>query len=310
MSQKVKRHEPTPEFRARLEREVIQGLTEARRWPRHEPSRGWQRLRMAAAVLLAVVAGATASMVAAQVQDARERTVLLAAEESELKLASARVELALARFRETRQKADVGIVGRDALAAAEAELRSMEANLERSRLNMQEIDATARAPRNDLAAPLIDGRDFMRARLDLELAAAQHNLTAAENALAVVQQGYALGFTPRLAVLESQMAVARARSSLESLLGKLDIRQRFLEAELSPADAAHQEQQLDLLRQIEVAERLQELAGERLSLLRQMRDVGQVEQVDVLRLELEVAEQDAEIQRIRRSLDLLDSQRQ
>lgn len=306
MSRIVEAHEPTPEFRDHLEWEIVRHLRINRRRSLRPSGESWRRLRTAAAIFLSLVTGATATMLSAQVQDARERDALLAAERSELQLARARVDLELNRVREIRQKADVGIVGREALAAAEAELRAMEAKLDRILLNVEEIRATARAPRDDLAAPVVGGRDFMRARLNLDLARAQQGLTAAERTFAEVRQRHSVGATPRLALLDAEVEVARAKADLESLIGKLELRQELLKNNLSATEAARREQEVEQVRQLEVAEHVHRIAEERLALLREMSDVGQVEQIDVLRLQLEVAEQAAEIQRIRRSLEVPD----
>lgn len=303
-------HVPTEEFRSHLEWEVVRALRSDGHRVQPSARRGLRRLRTAAVIVLSVAAGATASMVSAQVQDGRERAVLLANEQSELHLARARLELSRAALADTQRKAELGIVGRDALTYAESELYAMEARLNRSLLNVEEIRATARAPRNDLSAPVVNGRDFMQERLDLELRATQQRLNAAEHALADARRKHAVGAMMRLPVLEAEAHVAGVRAELKLLDGRRELRELFLRNAITPADAANRERRLELLGQLAVAERAHEIAAERLTLLQQMRVTGEVEQVDVLRIELDLAERAAEIQRIQRSLDAITGSRE
>ena len=50
----------------------------------------------------------------------------------------------------------------------------------RARYNIEEITATSQPPRDELSAPLVGGRDFVKDRIMLDLAAAQERLTTAE----------------------------------------------------------------------------------------------------------------------------------
>jgi outer membrane protein TolC len=233
----------------------------------------------------------------------------LAAEQSDLQLANLRVDLARTQYEEARRKADVGVIKREDLADAAADLQAMESNVARIRLNVEEIRETAKPPRDDLSAPLVGSRDFVKARLELELAAAQKRLTAAEAIAAESGRGFDAGVVPRLVLLDARAQLARSKAEMGVLAGKLDLRAQFLQHKLEPADVARRSQRLELVQNLDVAQHLHELAEERLIKVRQMWNVGAAEKVDVLRAELEASEQNADIQRIQRNLELLDRAR-
>jgi hypothetical protein len=310
MNDKIGRHEPTPQFRAHLEWEMERTL---RRGPKRDAvtrTTRWDRLRRAAVILLAAAVGALGSVVSAQVQLSGERGVLIAAEESHLALAVRRVEIAGEIAADTRQKFNVGVVARDVLIAAEAELQAMESAAARIRLNIDEIQATGRPPRDDLSAPLVGRRDFVTERLDLELAVAQRQLAATESATAEVEVSHSVGRVTDLPLLDARTRLAQSTAALELTIGKIDLRQRFLRQNLQPAEVTRQLQRLDLLYDLRSMEMLHELAEARLAFIRQRRDVGQADQVDLLRAELEAAERGVELEQIRRTLQLVEGSNQ
>ena len=231
----------------------------------------------------------------------------MAAEQSELRLARLRVELARKEFETTRRKVAVGAAGRETLAASAAELQEMESNLARIQLNLNEIRATAQAPRNDLAAPVVGQNDFVRERM--ELAAAQKQVVAAEANAKEAKLRSAAGVASRLVTLEALAASAQQKAEMEMLMGKLQLREEYLQQKLTASQAARREQSLELQKELRVAQGLREVAQARLAKVQQMWKAGTVEQVDLLRAQLEASERNADAERLRQSLQQLESAR-
>jgi hypothetical protein len=229
---------------------------------------------------------------------------LLAAQEVALELATRRQQLASANEAQVRRRFSVGIVGPEAVAAAVAELESMRTNLDRIRLNIEEIRATSKPQRDDLAAPLVNGRDFVKERLEVELMKAQRDLTVVESALEeAARRNRVTGSNP-VQLLEVQAELVRARGYLEILVGKLRLRQSFFSDRLSAEDLARSVQRLEATQEIAIAERTLAAAQARLAQVREMRRVGTVDQVELLRAELAVAEGAARMEELRRSLNV------
>lgn len=311
------RHVPTPEFRARLERQIVSFMQEIdaplagsrgigrRENARREEGRrpGWHRLRMAAVITLALGAGALGAVASAQVQESQQRALLLDAARSELELASMRLELARAKYATVRERFEVGVLDREALFAAQADLLRMEAQLRRSRLNLDEIRLAAAPPRDDLAAPLIGERDFVRERLQLELRDAQARLTEVEKALAETQRRERLGVGSELVVLEAQAEMMRARTELARLAGTIELRQRFLRESLAPGDVTREAQRLELIAAVEVAKELQRVARARYESVTERHRLGQADDLEVLRAQLAVRERDLELRLLLKQLE-------
>ena len=236
---------------------------------------------------------------------AKQREMLTAVSRAEEQLAMTRLNLAKTEYDAARRKFDVGLIPPASLAAAEADVRAMESNLARIRLNQEEIQATAAPPRDELTAPLAGSRDFVSERMQIDLVAAQQRLSSLEAALAGAQRRFDVGTAPALSVLEAQTEVARAKGQLQLLAGRLDLRREFLKQRLPPADVELRAQRMDLTQQMQVAREQQNLAQQRLEELRRRLDIGRADQLDVKRAELEVLEQRAELQALQRRLEEL-----
>lgn len=303
MSSMIGRHEPSPEFRARLERRLIEAARSGRRpgpW-----ALVWPRYRTAALVIVALGTGLLAGVASAQVGESRQREQLLAGAQAELRLATMRLELARTQHNTVRQRFEAGVVSREELAAAEMELTLMEAALGRSRLNVEEIQASAAPPRDDLAAPMVRGRDFVRERLLLAMGAAQKALSTAERHAEEIERRHRLGIVQRMPLLEAQSDAVQAHSELELLAGKLEVRRQFLQRELQPGDVPRRVRRLELQQALQVTQQRYALAGERLGRLRELRELGVVGPAEVLRAELSLSETELELQRIRQQMDRL-----
>jgi hypothetical protein len=213
-------HQPTPEFRDFLEGEVVR---EYRR------NRSFARLRFAAILLGTLAAGTTAGLASAQIRENAQRDSLLQSAQSDLSLVALRLELARARLADVESKFKSGMVGQAAVRAADSELRQMEAQAARARLNVDEIKASSIPPRDDFNAPLVGTRDFVTERLQLDLFSAQQRLTAAEQAQAEAEPRFRVGAVSELTLQEAGLEVTRARAALGILAERRKLRQEFLD---------------------------------------------------------------------------------
>jgi len=148
-------HTPTADFRDRLERTLLHTyrLEQEINHRARAKRTGWARL--AAVIVVSVAIGATAGIASGQIRDAARRDSLLDAAKADATLAGVRLNLARERLADTKRRFDVGASDATTLANADAELREMEAQVMRTRYNIEEITATAQAPRDDLNSPLI-----------------------------------------------------------------------------------------------------------------------------------------------------------
>jgi outer membrane protein TolC len=286
-------HQPTPEFRDYLEGEIV------REYRRH---RSYARLRVAAILLATLAAGTTAGLASAQIRQGAQRDSLLETAQSDLALAALRLELARARLAEVQNQFKVGALGPASLTAAESELRQMEAQAARVKLNIDEIRASAMPPRDDLNAPLVGTRDFVTDRMNLDLFTAQQRMTAAEQALAQAEDRWRVGSVPEMTVQDARLELTKARAALGSLAERRKLRTEFLEQGTDVEELNRRFQQAQARFDAMVVQEAVKVMLERVKLLRERRAVGEASELDVLRAEIELKEREAELLLLARQL--------
>jgi outer membrane protein TolC len=297
-------HEPTAEFRAHLEWQVESALRRETRLSQPVGGR-LPRLRAAVMVVAAFAFGGIAVGAGGQLKEVRQRDVLIEAARSEESILRVRLDLARAEYDQARRRFEVGIAGRETLSAAEREVSGMETALKRVLIDMDEIQATSAAPRNELQAPLVGRRDFVRERLALDLDTAQHALIAAEQALEEATKRVKAGLVPTAAQLQAEYEVLRARLALQLVQARLEQRQRFMAGLISADEVSRGMQRTESTVQQERVRRELEIARARVEDVRRLVGTGVATPIDLKRAELDVLEREAELQRIRQESEML-----
>jgi hypothetical protein len=308
MNPPIGAHEPEPGFRAHLEWQIESAL---RRETRFAAPAGSVMPRLRAALMLAaaLAAGGIAVIAAEQVQDGRQRNALIESARSEEALVRLRLDLARADYQDARRRFEIGTAGRETLQAAERQVRAMETELKRIQLDIEEIQATSAAPRNELHAPIVGQRDFVRDRLRLDLELAQHAMVAAERDLSQAKERIRIGVAPRAAQLQAEAELAQARTRTQLLRATLELRQRSLKGEIGADGLAAAARRMELTLQLERAQREREIARARIEEARRLVETGLATQLELKRAEVDLLERDVEIQRLRRELETLPAVR-
>jgi hypothetical protein len=293
--------EPTPEFRARLEWQIETALRRETRFS--EPiARPVPRARMALALAAALVIGVGVGWIPGYAQESHERSQLIENVQSEASLIRLRLALVQKELEQVRRRVDVGAAGPEALSASEDQVRTLETALQRTALDVEEIRATSAAPRNDLPAPLVGQRDFVRERLMLDLSNAQRALAAAEQKAAAAHQRYEVGLVQQSEVQRSDVDVEKARTDMQLLAARLEMRRRVLQGDIKPDDVAPSLHRQELQLQLRQLQRELDLSQTRLADARRLLSVGVGSEVDVKQAELQILEQQAQLIRLQQQL--------
>lgn len=299
---------PRPEFRAHLEWQIESALRREARFA--EPSsKRLPRLGSALALLAAMAIGAVGAAAQGGLAESRERDELVSAVKSEQALARMRLDLARAGYDEAKRKVDVGAASRSTLQLAETQLEAIESAMKKLALDVEEIQATAKAPRNDLQAPLVGRRDFVSERLTLDLAAVQHALVAAERDVENTRQRFNVGVANAAALRQAEADLAQAHARMQQLQEMLILRRRAASGELKGDEIAAALRRTDLTVQRARAERELDLARARIEEVRRLVAVGGATSLELKRTEVEVLELELELKRVRQELEKLAAAR-
>ena len=306
MNPLVESHEPTPEFLANLEWQIETSLRRENRFATPVTGRA-RRLGAGLVVVAALTTGGIAGLAAGQVQDARQRDQLMETARSEEAVVRLRLDLAQANYDQARRQFEVGMVDRGSVRDAEQQLQAMKAAALRIQLDMEEIRATSAAPRNDLDAPLVGQRDFVKDRLALELQAAQQALAAAEQHAAQTAERFKVGVLPRAAQLQAEAELAQTGARLQQLAAMLDLRQRYIKGEIKADALAAAARQTKLKLQLAGTQLEMNLMRARVDELRRQVGVGQASELDLKRSEVDLLERQLEMKRIQQELEALNA---
>lgn len=306
MNLQVEPHEPTPEFQANLEWQIQTSLRRESRFAAPVTGRARQ-LGAAFVVIAALATGGIAGIAAGQVQDARQRDQLMEAARSEEAVSQLRLGLAQANYEQARRQFEVGMVGRESVQDAEQQVQAMRAAVARNQLDMEEIRATSAPPRNNLDAPLVGKRDFVKERLTLELQSAQQALAAAEQSAAQAAQRVNVGVAPRTAQLQAESELANERFRLKQLMAILSLRQRYLKGDIQADALAAAARESELALQLGRVQLEISLIRARVDELRSQVEVGRASELDLKRSEVDLMERQLEMKRIQQEIDAVSA---
>ncbi|MDB4917184.1 MAG: hypothetical protein JWM95_4828 [Gemmatimonadetes bacterium] len=282
-------HRPTDAFRDFLEGEVGRAFRQ---------DRTLRRLRLAAVILVSLAIGTTAGLASAQVRAGSQRDSLLDAMRAEAALVSLRLELSRAQLAEQRRGVAAGTTSSESLTSADLQVRDMESQLGRVALSMDEIKATAKAPRDELNAPLVNGRDFVKERMQARAMILQPRMQAAEVVQAETARRVRAGVLGETANQEAELALARATRDLAVLAERLTLRKEYLEKGTPVEQLMRRLEQAELRQDVAVTQRALELARDRAATLEKRRAVGAGEQLEVLKAQVERKEREIELQQL------------
>ena len=286
-------HRPTEAFRDYLEGEVTLAFRR---------DRTLRRARLAAIVFISAALGLSGGLARAQIRESTQRDSLLEAARADASLVQLRLELLQAQLAKMQRAVAAGAALAESARATDLQVREMQAQLARAAANIEEIKLSALPPRDELNAPLVGGRDFVRDRIQYELMALQAILQAAEAAKSDADRRVRVGAANEGASLDADLDVARARRDLAVEAERLALRKEFLESG-TPVDQLSQRlAQMELKLNLAVAQSSLNLARQRAALMERLKAAGVADEVEMLKAQLQLKEQERALMELARQL--------
>jgi hypothetical protein len=299
MSELERSHHPSPEFVAALEREVLGNWHAATGRAVPATRTRWrERFRMAAVLAIGLIGGFGAQLASAQVQSAKvrdemERSITIEALALEHRLARARAELERVQAASAAGAATDREVRRAALEAA-----AMELQLARLKLNHEEVLHSRVPPRDELWAPMVGNRDYVKERLNLMADLVRQGVAAAEADERRADHAVRIGVEGVWVLHAAQLKLVEEQARLQQLLAAMQLREEVLKHKLSAEEVARRQQLLNLELGLTGAEQRLKIARERLSRMQAMVSSGLTTQIEVKRAELDLLEQELGLERL------------
>lgn len=232
------RFEPDDRFVDRLEWQLA---SELRRRERLKPApgrvavpRSVVALGLAAIVLLM---GVAATKAADLIRDSWRKRIEVARIQTEVKIKTAFLALKRDRTAQAENRYSLGLVAEDEALAEKLGAERAEAELERSSLDLEEVKASGQAPRDEIYAPRVGGRDFVAERLGIEKKVLQADLDLRQARYGrTLRHRVDLGLLPKSALTEFEAALAGQEAAIRDIENRLALRRRFIAGEISAAE--------------------------------------------------------------------------
>jgi hypothetical protein len=298
--------EPDPEFAAHLEWQIRTAARRENRFARPAAPNGWRVLRAAATILLALGLGASGVLAMQRVQQSREAALRSESFVVRRQLAAAKVADAEARTQELRNLVAAGQVSTEEQAEFDAELARLRREMAIIDLQLQEVELTGKEPEDRLSAPLVDGRDFVSERLELEREALEDQRAAASARRDHMAKLYERGLAPSSEMEAANAPVEQLATRIGVLEQRLALRQSFLSGGRTAAQVERQAQRDEAQADLTRAEKEVATANAVLKRVRELSAAGAVSSGDLRAAELSVAQAERAARLARLQLELLE----
>ncbi|MCH8965872.1 MAG: hypothetical protein IIB58_12975 [Planctomycetes bacterium] len=266
-------------------------------------SRTPHRLRLTWSKVVASVAlvagsmflGAAGTYAVTHEDDRAARELLIAKIQAQLEIAEMLHAHHAQALAEKQPLAEKGYIGESEIRRLELPLVSSESEIQRRRLELEEVSISGREPNNALSAPLVGGRDFVTARLQTEERPIERQLAIAAKELDRLRRLAKSAF-----VMDYEVDVAEARfqqiaAGLDELRRRQSLRTRFLSAELTPKEVELRDLQEQARTARQAAVRQLPVVAEQLARLGRLFENGAVDRAEVSEMEIALQSLKAQI---------------
>jgi len=256
-------YEPDNQFLDRLEWQLS---SEYRRASRLKPASGKiaiPRKVVAITCMVGILMTGVAVIKAAEyIQDSWRKKIEIARAETEVKLKKAHLE----STREIASRAEMrfsnGLVEEEEYRVIQIAAKRAELDWNSSLLNLDEVKASGVAPRNELYAPEMGGRDFVSERLKIEIKEIELDLELFRSRVERLKQLVEKGLVQEDELDLIQSEIANRKMMIDKIQERLDLRKRFVAGEITA-------QEVEIGDRLNVAERNLHLAQSRVDTLKE-----------------------------------------
>jgi len=299
-------HEPRDVFVAQLEDRLRADLSRrdlaapAPRWlPRS--TRGVV-LATAAVVIVSMAVGGGAVSAAYQAQQSAQRDTLVTTLEQRLALSRTRLDLVRQRHDEMERRVSIGVEDPATVADARLNVTEAEVNVKLIEVDIAEVRATGREPLLSVSAPLVNGRDFVSERWQIEAQLPDVGREVAKMAVDIWKRRFDVGLAKNIDVEKAGARLIEMESAQQLLQQKLAIRQAFLKRTLTAAVADLRVMEVEAEQRRTILSRRIEFSRRQLQDLEVRTQIGIVLPVEVAEAKLRL--QELELARSKADYDL------
>ena len=301
-----KHYEPDSRFVERLEWQLS---SEYRRASRLRPSSGkivMPRGIVAVSLLAGVLLTGVAAMKAADyIKDSRQKKLEIARVETDVRLKEAYLGFSRERWEKAKTQYSSGLIQEEEYLEAKRAEEIALYHLKRSMLNLDEVRMSGEAPRDELSAPLVGGRDFVSERLMIEMNEAQLDRELLERRLERLEQLVKKGMIEGAEWEQIHAEIAARKVMMDKIQERLDLRSRFVAGENTAREVEILDRKALVERNLRLAQSRVDSLREQLKRLQMLESEGVVSPWESRELQLALTAAEAELQLASLELEVL-----
>ena len=301
------KHEPDPDFLNNLEWQLKGELRRQNRMGIRERV-SVRVLKIAALMVASIGLGAGAMEATQRIQESWRTELLEARLEVQLELARQRAEMQREALEQTREEVDQGLQHAREVLYAQFQIARAMSELEIVELELEEIRESGREPLGELSSPLVGGRDFVAEKMAIRMEMAQLYLSTIQRDVDRTEAQVAAGAANERELQEQQLVMREAELQLHVLGRQRDMRQAYLDGEISAVEAELRYLEADIERQtVLLAEQRQYYQGE-LDRIRELTAAGIVRSAELAQVEMRIAEIDGQSRLAEKELEIVQQE--
>lgn len=230
----TKTYEPDSRFVERLEWQLA---SEYRRTNCLKPSSGKvavPRRMVAVALLIGVLTTGVAVIKAAEyIKDSWRKGIEIARVGTEVQLKKAHLESTREMAARAETLASSGLIREEESQVLELGVEKAALDVDRSLLNLDEVKASGVAPRDELYAPVLGGRDFVSERLKIQIKDVERELELLGSRLDRSKRLVEVGVASEGDLDLIQAEIAARKAMVDETQKRIDLRKRYVAGEVT-----------------------------------------------------------------------------
>lgn len=299
-------YEPDGQFLERLEWQLS---SEYRRTNRLKPSSGKiavPRRMVAITCMVGILMTGVAMIKAAEyIQDSWRKKIEIARAETEVKLKRAHLESTREMASRAEMRFSNGLVREEEYRVIQIAAKRAELDWNKSLLNLDEVKASGAAPRNELYAPEVGGRDFVSERLKIEIKEIELDLelfrSRVERLKQLVEKGLVQG--DEFGLIQSEIAARKV--TIDKIQKRLDLRKRFVAGEITAQEVEIKDRMTIAERNLHLAQSMVDSLSEQLKRLKTLETKGMISPLEIKQMQYALDAAQAELELATLEMDVL-----
>jgi hypothetical protein len=204
------------------------------------------------------------------------------------------------------RQVSMGLIHEDDALVSKLGVERAASDLKRSLVDLEEVKASGKAPRNELYAPAVGGRDFVSERLEIDKRTLEVDLGLRRGRTERnLKEKVDLGLIPKSGWEDFQASLAVQEAEVGDIEKRLDLRRRLLAGEISAEEMEIQDRTTAAERDLRQARSSVASFQRRLELLRAKQAVGVISESEIQGYQFALDAAQAELNLALQQIDIL-----